>query len=83
MHKVELIPDRRPSLFDLWSKHKFHYGMLAIKAKVPPGTVQAMLCNQPISWEHAQKILTALSELVQKEYTLESIYAVTTEEEYS
>jgi hypothetical protein len=84
MQKVELRPlaDTRPSLCDLWNKHKFHSGMLTIKAKVPPGTVQAMLRNQPVAREHAEKILAALSELVHKDYTLQSVSTVTTEEEY-
>ena len=74
--KTAILPlvDGRPSLFDLWSRYKFHSGMLAIKAKVPPGTVQAMLCNQPIPRDFARNILIALSELVHKDYTLQSVY---------
>ena len=85
MQKVELRPlaDTRPSLYDLWTLHTFHSGMLTIKAKVPPGTVQARLGNQPVAREYAQRVLAALSELVQQEYTLESVSIITTEEEYS
>ncbi len=80
--KTALLPltDQRPSLFDLWTLHHFQSGALTIKAKVPPGTVQAMLCSQPIAREYAQRILTALSEFVHKDYTLQSVYAVTIEE---
>lgn len=68
--------DHRPSLYDLWVLHKFDSGTLTMKAKVPPGTVQAMLRNQPISRDHAQRILAALSALLHKkeEYTLQSVY---------
>lgn len=76
MQEVELLPieDRRPSLLDLWNLYRFHSGRLAIKAEVPPSTVQAMLCNQPILHDHAQRILTALSALLHKDYTLQSVY---------
>jgi hypothetical protein len=81
--KTALLPliDRRPSLFDLWTLHKFHSGALAIKAKVPPGTVKAMLSNQPIARDDAQKVIAALSSLVQREYTLQSVSLATLEEE--
>jgi hypothetical protein len=78
MQKIELIPliDRRPSLFDLWTIYKFNTGVLAIKAKVPPGTIQSMLGNQPVHRREAEKVLEQLSALLHKEYTLQTVYVV-------
>jgi hypothetical protein len=78
MQKVALLPleDRRPSLYDLWTMYKFNTGMLAIKAKVPPGTIQAMFGNQPVHRREAEKVLEQLSALLHKEYTLQTVYVV-------
>jgi hypothetical protein len=70
-----------PSLFDLWTMYQFHCGTLAILAKVPPGIVQAMLCNQPISRHDAQKVLEKLSALLHKELTLSTVYVALKEVE--
>jgi hypothetical protein len=70
-----------PSLFDLWTMYQFHCDTLAILAKVPPGIVQAMLCNQPISRHDAQKVLEKLSALLHKEFTLSTVYVALIEEE--
>jgi hypothetical protein len=80
---VTLVPLQAscPSLFDLWSIYRFHSGTLAILARVPPGTVQAMLCNQPIPRHEAQKVLEKLSTLLHKEFTLETVYVALVEEE--
>jgi len=81
-HKPALQPleDTRPSLFDLWKQHQFQSGLLTFKAKVPPGTVHAMLCNKPVARDHARKILAALSELAQTQYTLQLVAVVTIED---
>jgi hypothetical protein len=80
---VKLVPLQAhcPSLFDLWSTYRFHSGTLAILARVPPGTVQAMLCNQPIPRHEAQKVLEKLSALLHKEFTLSTVYVALIEEE--
>jgi hypothetical protein len=83
MQEVALlqIEDRRPSLLDLWNLYRFHSDQLAVEAKVPLGAVQAMLCNQPIPRDYAQKILDTLSALLHKKvgYTLQSTYVALAE----
>jgi hypothetical protein len=69
-----------PSLFDLWTMYQFNSGVLNIKAGVPPGTVQAMLCNQPVHRSEAQKVLAKLSLLLHKECTLSTVYVALIEE---
>jgi hypothetical protein len=79
---VKLVPLQAncPSLFDLWTIYQFHTGTLAILAKVPPGTVQAMIYNQPIPRNEAQKVLEKLSALLHKEFTLSTVYVALIEE---
>jgi hypothetical protein len=80
---VNLVPlqGNCPSLFDLWTIYQFHSGQLAIAARVALHTVQAMLCNQPVDREEAQKVLEKLSALLRKEFTLETVYVALIEEE--
>jgi hypothetical protein len=67
-------PDRRPSLFDLWTQYRFDISLLASTAHVPENTIQAMLGNQPIDRAEAEQVLTHLSALLHKEYSLDTVY---------
>jgi hypothetical protein len=80
---VKLVPlqANHPSLFDLWTMYRFHSDTLATAAKVPLGTVQAMLCNQPVHRDEAQKVLDSLSALLHKELTLSTVYVALIKEE--
>jgi hypothetical protein len=73
---VNLVPLQAncPSLFDLWTIYQFHSERLALAAQVPLGIVQAMLSNQPVERQEAQKVLTQLSTLLHKEFTLSTVY---------
>ena len=74
--KVALQPltGQRPALFDLWTMYQFHTGLLAIKANVPPGTVQAMVGNQPVRRCEAERVLAQLSAILHQEFTLQTVY---------
>jgi hypothetical protein len=71
----------KPSLFDLWTMYQLDMGKLNIMAGVPVGTVYAMIGNQPVRRENAQKVLDKLSTLFHQEYTLETVYVALIEEE--
>jgi hypothetical protein len=79
---VKLVPRHSncPSLFESSTVYQFHSGTLAIAAQVPISTVQAMLYNQPVQREEAQKVLTQLSVLLHKELTLSTVYVALIEE---
>jgi hypothetical protein len=55
LHANSTHTEQRPTLFKLWRRYKFNTGILAIKARVPPGTVNAMLENHPVPRIEAEK----------------------------
>jgi hypothetical protein len=60
--------------------YQFHSGALVTLAKVALHTVEAMLCNQPIPRNDAQKVLDSLSALLHKELRLSTVYVALIEE---
>ena len=75
MRTTHLVPLQatRPSLFDLWTTYRFNSAHLTMQARVQAGTVQAMLGNQPVPKEDAEKVLATLSTLYHQEYSLETV----------
>lgn len=73
-HANSTHTEQRPTLFKLWRRYKFNTGILAIKARVPPGTVNAMLENHPVPRIEAEKVLGALSALLREGFTEQSVY---------
>ena len=67
-------PDKRPSLFDLWTLYHFDLSVLASTAHVSEKTVQAMLGNQPIERAEAEQVLAQLATLLHKDLNLETVY---------
>jgi hypothetical protein len=58
----------------VWTSYHFEPSLLACKAEVPEETVQAMLCNKPVTKEDAEKVLAQLSTLLHKDYSLNTVY---------
>jgi hypothetical protein len=65
--------DTRPDLFDLWKKHHFHTWALAFIADVPEQTILTMLRRRPVVRADAVKVLSRLSQLMDQNYTLETV----------
>lgn len=61
------------SMKELRTLHAFHSDTLAYRASVPEQSVIAMLNNQPVPQEHAQRVLLALSRQTGRHYTLANV----------
>ena len=70
----QILLARKPSLLDLWTAHKFDARALARVAGVKVETIESMLVCQPVARDEAQKVLDALSRLLHKECTLDTVY---------
>jgi hypothetical protein len=77
---IEPLQGTKPSLFDLSFDYPFETDILNMQAGVPAGTVFAMIGNQPIPKEQAQKVLEKLSQIFNKEFTLETVYVALEED---
>jgi hypothetical protein len=60
-------------MMDIWRIHRFYVDVVASKAGVSERTVFALLRYEPVSKEEAQKVLSTLSTLYQREYTLSTV----------
>jgi len=69
-----------PTFADLYTRYKFNPTTLAIQAHVWPDVVDKMLTDQPVSKDHAIKVLFALSFRVGAAYTLHNVSVVLEEE---
>ena len=47
----------RPSLFDLWTTHRFQPRIISLLAGVEEQTIHAMMMYLPVSRDDAQKVL--------------------------
>ncbi len=65
--------DTRPRLYDLWLQFRFGSDVLAEKAGVSEDAILRMFRCKEVSYEIAVKVLEALSTLVGKEYTLDTV----------
>jgi len=79
----QLQSDMRPFFMDLWTEHHFRADIVARVAGVSEATVLAMLRYQAVEATEAAKILSILSHLYQRRYTLETVQVKLVEEEYS
>ena len=78
-----LQPDTRTFFMDLWTEHRFRADIVARVAGVSEAIVLAMLRYQAVEAKEAAKILSILSHLYQRRYTLETVQVKLVEEEYS
>ena len=65
--------DLRPRFIDLWAKHRFRSDTLAKMAEVPEETILALFRDEAVSREVAEKVLAALSSMLNGRYTLETV----------
>jgi hypothetical protein len=68
------LPAIRPSISELCKTHCLKPFILAILARVPEETLEAMLVCRPVKREEAQAVLDELSLLLCRECTLETVY---------
>lgn len=64
------------SMRELRTLHAFHSDTLAYRASVPEASVVAMLNNLPVTKEHAEKVLLALSRQTGRHYTLANVAVI-------
>ena len=62
-----------PLLYDLWKRYRFSSAILAEKAGVDEQIILRMIGYKEVKRETAEKVLAALSRLVNQEYTLENV----------
>ena len=73
MTKYKYEIDLRPRFIDLWRTHHFRSDTPATMAEVDQEVILAMFRSEAVSLVTAEKVLTALSCLVEKEYTLDTV----------
>jgi hypothetical protein len=59
---------------DLYIKHEIHLASLAYAANVSPNSLYLMLRGQPVSQNEAVRVLAAISQSLEQEYTLETVH---------
>ena len=65
--------NERPRLSDIWNKSRFGSDDLAEEAGVSEDVILSMFRFQEVNRETAETVLSALSRLTGKEYTLENV----------
>jgi hypothetical protein len=71
---MSIVTAKHPSLFDLWTTHRFQPRCISLLAGVPEQTIHAMMMYLPVDRDDAQKVLDKLSTLIRQECTLETMY---------
>lgn len=77
--KVKLVPVSipRPTLLDLWNQYHFSKERLAFFAGITHEKLTAMLRYEPVDYEQAKSVVSALSRLLPQPYTLGDVDILT------
>ncbi len=73
--------DTRPTLLDLWTKHKFRVADIAAMTKLSDEIINGAICGIPTQSYVVEKVLSAVSALIHQEYTLETVRVRIAEEQ--
>ena len=75
--------DRRPDLFDIWKSTHFCVEALCLLFKLSRETVLAMLRHKAVFRNEAKKVLCVLSNVLEQNYSMETVRVPTIESEMS